>query len=496
MSKKKTILDLEKEDVKNYFLKSERYCNAELPLYFSFDNILRKCSKELEGKKVNDFFADKKKPENYDDVNYKLFNNKDGKYAWRLLELIHPVLYVSLVHKIIEEWCHIKERFEKWQKIKNIECKSIPIIEQDENKNEKATQILNWWHSIEQESIKLSIEYDYVFHTDIVDCYGAIYTHSIPWALHGKDTAKKERQNKDLIGNIIDHHIRMMRYGQTNGIPQGSALMDFIAEMVLGYVDELLSDKIQKIKDFKILRYRDDYRIFTNNVVDGKQILKELSSVLSELGMRLGTEKTLFSEDIVESAVKKDKLFSMRYINTNNSLAKQILIAKEIANKYPNSGALTKEIQFITKKIDKVIENKKEIKNKEVLIALVVDLMYRKPRIYPHCSQIISSLLSIFNDREKKITIGKIKQKFEKVPNTEILNLFLQRITYKVDKNIEYEGKLCNEVVKKTENIVWNNEWLKNLQNFMDDIVDRDKVKEMPVTMGTDETEMFNEWYN
>jgi hypothetical protein len=26
-----------------------------------------------------------------------------------------------------------------------------------------------------------------------------------------------------------------MNYGQTNGIPQGSVLMDFIAEMVLGF---------------------------------------------------------------------------------------------------------------------------------------------------------------------------------------------------------------------------------------------------------------------
>jgi hypothetical protein len=33
-----------------------------------------------------------------------------------------------------------------------------------------------------------------------------------------------------------------MNYGQTNGIPQGSVLMDFIAEMVLGYIDECLSE--------------------------------------------------------------------------------------------------------------------------------------------------------------------------------------------------------------------------------------------------------------
>ena len=39
-----------------------------------------------------------------------------------------------------------------------------------------------------------------------------------------------------------------MRYGQTNGIPQGSVLMDFISEMVLGYIDKLLEEKISNIK--------------------------------------------------------------------------------------------------------------------------------------------------------------------------------------------------------------------------------------------------------
>ena len=58
-----------------------------------------------------------------------------------------------------------------------------------------------------------------------------------------------------------------MRYGQTNGLPQGSVLMDFIAEMVLGYIDSLLSDRIKanNISNYHILRYRDDYKIFVNN---------------------------------------------------------------------------------------------------------------------------------------------------------------------------------------------------------------------------------------
>ena len=38
----------------------------------------------------------------------------------------------------------------------------------------------------------------------------------------------------------------MMNYGQTNGIPEGSILTDFIAEIVLGYIDLQLSEKLTK----------------------------------------------------------------------------------------------------------------------------------------------------------------------------------------------------------------------------------------------------------
>lgn len=67
-----------------------------------------------------------------------------------------------------------------------------------------------------------------------------------------------------------------MCHGQTNGIPQGSVLMDFLAGMVLGHADHELTEKINKnsITDYHILRYRDDYRIFVNNPGAGQDIAK------------------------------------------------------------------------------------------------------------------------------------------------------------------------------------------------------------------------------
>lgn len=142
--------------------------------------------------------------------------------------------------------------------------------------------------------------------TDIEDCYSSIYTHSIPWALHGKETIKLKLQSRkkgDLFGNYIDDLIQGLSYGQTNGIPQGSVLMDFIAEIVLGYADLELSNRIQKyneksntekLTEYQILRYRDDYRIFGNSQNDIIKIARFLSDVLQELNFKINTQKHLF----------------------------------------------------------------------------------------------------------------------------------------------------------------------------------------------------------
>lgn len=101
-----------------------------------------------------------------------------------------------------------------------------------------------------------------------------------------------------------------MCYGQTNGIPQGSVLMDFIAEIVLGFGDLLLTKELNKvgIADYKIIRYRDDYRIFTNSVQESSEIAKVLSEVLTKLNFKINSSKTHSTEDLVLGSLKQDKV--------------------------------------------------------------------------------------------------------------------------------------------------------------------------------------------
>lgn len=247
LEKSQYVYELTHDEARKYFLQEKHYCTLNLPPYFKFEPLLRAIDKTLRGKELKTFCAQEKKPRNYATINYVITDNKDGQYAWRAFQLIHPALYVSLVQKITQEenWRHIQNKFKEFHDTENIKCFSHPI-KSESLESSKEKQIKRWLEKVEMQSIELALDYEYLTQIDIADCYSSIYTHSISWALHTKEVAKKNAQNKKgkndtngnkLIGDEIDSHIQDMSHGQTNGIPQGSELMNFIAEMVLGYAD-------------------------------------------------------------------------------------------------------------------------------------------------------------------------------------------------------------------------------------------------------------------
>ena len=487
---KRNILNLTNTEAMDFFIAEERYFTFDLPKYFTFDKLLIQLSNYLAGESLETVSKDK--PSRFENVNYKLFNNKNGEYSWRLFQLINPVIYVLLVHQITEKknWSLIVKELKKNTLI---ECMSIPVIKSNKQRTEKEEQIATWWEKVEQESISLALKYNYIFQTDIVDCYGSIYTHSIPWALHTKEVAKKHRTDSRLIGNIIDSHLREMSNGQTNGIPQGSILMDLIAEIVLKYTDIKLSDRLKKLSDkkFRIIRYRDDYRIFVNNPETGKNIIKELSNVLAKLGMRINSEKTKFSNDIISSSIKPDKLFWIANGSTDYNIEKNLLIIKTLSEQYRNSGTLVKELQNFYQRI----YYHKSFNNVGALISIITDIGSKNPRAYPLVISILGKFISTLEDAEEKISyIESVEQKIKKLPNTEMVDLWLQRLTLKFDPDREYQGKLT-EKVKDSSVEIWNSDWLMDDIKFLIDsisIIDEDEIDNMDNYPDLDEIALFN----
>ncbi len=491
--KERSVLEMTPTQARAFFMKPESYCSVELPAYFEFGTTLAAVAKVLKGKSLVDMSS---KPRQHEGVNYSLLSNKDGRHAWRPFQLIHPAIYVSLVDQITtpDKWAFIRDRFKKFHELKNSTCLSIPVQSLSKRKD-KAAQILQWWQGIEQQSIELAMEYEYVLHADITDCYGSIYTHSIVWALHGKPAGKDKdkRTDKSLIGNVIDWHIQDMRHGQTNGIPQGSALMDFISEMVLGYADQQLSDKLDRsgVTEYRILRYRDDYRVFVNNPQVGEAILKTLTEVLIGLGMKLNTSKTTGSQSVIGSSLKHDKRAWLLGRQGDVSLQKHLLIIHAHGIDYPNAGSLLTPLNDYLQRLSRF----KRPMNPRALISIAVDIAYNSPRTFPVCAAIVSRLLpTLGTDEERTQVLKTVYGKLSRLPNTGLMDVWLQRIGHFYDFHPDYAENLCRLTTEK-KTVLWNNDWItaKALKDTITPARVFDKVafKAMKPVVPLSEVEMF-----
>jgi hypothetical protein len=493
MLQHKSILELSASEAQNFFFEPRSYSRLDLPGYIRFDKLLEKTRSVLHGKQLEDTFKDRDAPKKYDGVNYTIISNRDGKYAWRPFALIHPVLYISLVYVLTSDdnWNYIKKRFAEFCKNEKIECKSLPVISESDN-NHGTPGTPPWKLFVEQRSIELSLDYDYLIQTDISDCYSSIYTHSIPWALHGKSKAKENRRCDQLIGNVIDKHIQYMRYGQTNGIPQGSKLMDFVAEMVLGYADMELGKKLDgaRIKDYHILRYRDDYRVFVNNPKEGEQIIKLFSEVLLDLGLKLKPEKTIVSSDVIQASLKRDKLAWILRKHRENNFLDQLLIIRDHAAQFPNAGSLVKALD----EFDDELGDEPSLENPMPLIAIVADIAYRNPQTYPICARILTKMMQCLDSQQLKENVAKkIFDRFSQLPNTGYLQIWLQRITLPIRKDLKYEEAMCKLVSGERETL-WKSDWLDShdLRNALDTpIVDKSEIDKLEPVIRKKEVQPF-----
>ena len=193
----KKLVELSNEEAREHFLKGSSYFNGDMPSYISFEPILTDVAAVLNGRHYTAMKS--ANPNDFPGVNYNFLANKDGRFAWRPLELIHPAIYVSLVNKICdsENWELIKRRLAEFEG-GAVDCCSVPVLSID-SQTDVATQIRSWWQSVEQRSLIYSLEFNHILHTDAINCYGSLYTHSISWARHGLDAAKDKTNRNNLL---------------------------------------------------------------------------------------------------------------------------------------------------------------------------------------------------------------------------------------------------------------------------------------------------------
>lgn len=127
---------------------------------------------------------------------------------------------------------------------------------------------------------------------DISKCFYHIYTHSISWAISGKDFSKSQKNVKSF-GSSFDECMRNANFGETVGIIVGPEVSRIFAEIILQSIDRSLEDFCLENLNSRVTfrRYVDDYLVFFNAVDDADKFERKLSIKLESFKLNLNDSK-------------------------------------------------------------------------------------------------------------------------------------------------------------------------------------------------------------
>lgn len=297
----------------------------------------------------------------------------------RKFAVMDPRNYHDIVYYLNQSWSKILNIL--FHKNLRIYSYSIPIPVTKDNSTglsclRAGRMIYEWIQMAENDLVSDAVSYKVLARTDIANFYSSIYTHSIAWALEGRERAFNDK-DCSLVGNKIDRLFQYSNDARTNGIAVGSALSDLAAEVILADVDRRVSEKLKDI-NFIAVRFKDDYRILAKNEDDAKTVLHRIAEELSEINLSLNERKTHITElpDGLYRAHDREYFpHSLRWRRQIpfKTFEHTLLIALDVHRRFPGTSILEKfmselfsrknnlKVKFSSKRLRKLNQVKKLI---------------------------------------------------------------------------------------------------------------------------------------
>lgn len=163
-------------------------------------------------------------------------------------------------------------------------------------------------------------KYDAMVQIDVSKCFDSIYTHSLPWAVLGKDQTKFNlEKSKETFGGRFDALMQNLNHKETNGIVIGPEFSRIFAEIILQSVDaELITQLAEGANlthkvDYEIFRYVDDFFVFCNESSTQLRIFETLQQILKAKKLSINTAKIKhFQKPIVtEITIAKERISTL-----------------------------------------------------------------------------------------------------------------------------------------------------------------------------------------
>lgn len=147
------------------------------------------------------------------------------------------------------------------------------------------------------EAISRRLSYSpYVLKADISQFYPSVYTHSIPWSIHGVQKSKSDTRanSSDVIFNQLDYFVQQCQDRQTRGLLIGPDGFRLIAEIISSDLDMSLHNALSG-KVIGAVRYVDDFYLGFKSETDAVEALSVLRSALAKYELQVNDHKTKIS---------------------------------------------------------------------------------------------------------------------------------------------------------------------------------------------------------
>ncbi len=218
----------------------------------------------------------------------------------RVLSLPNPKAFLRLAKLMQENWNDIQEYAESRNSLSPITY----LHKYNETGQKAMLNSENIRDSVRSKSdfieglkncIQASLGYKYRLKVDVANCYNTIYTHSVAWAICGKDEAKKYLRTKEPeqlkdeyeLADKLDAFIRFQKNNETNGIVVGPFTSRIFSEIILAAIDRKLSKK-----GYVFRRYVDDFKFYFRSEIQAKASIPKIERLLNEYGLHLNASKT------------------------------------------------------------------------------------------------------------------------------------------------------------------------------------------------------------
>ncbi len=442
MSEYITIDEIEIEDITT--TKSYADCLYELSKSELFDGLV---GYGLFAEKIPPFLSS----ENFLDTikvstdNFN-FDNKPKKFISyesirninipRILSIPHPIAYSNQCKMLSEKWFKLRRYFKKKTENNTHKVSRIHIRKIDNSSKVFKTCYqdmddidLNDYPELEVNHIfemghknfctddypepKLMIGKKYLVKADISNCFPSIYTHSIPWALVGKEVSKLNKTDDTKWYNQIDEKCRNLKEAETHGILIGPHASNIISEIILVAVDKELTEQ-----GYEYIRNIDDFTCYVKTHEDAERFLVDLASELKKYNLVLNHKKTEILELPLASTehwIRKINTFIFpdedRKLKLNEIRAFLDIALDLMKNNRENSAILNYAI--------KVLSNKKMTDNaKQYFIDTIHHLVLIYPYLIPLLEDKVFDIFNVNISEIEKISknifdIGKEKKLYE-----------------------------------------------------------------------------------